>query len=857
MRPFRLLSAASILALVAGPALVGCSSAEESDSSSDALEGDARALWSDAKQLNLDDLSRVAAKFATDGFNDALGGDIGARVETKVYGRQAEPNRVLPNSTEIRGLDEIVTNLEARLGGTELGSRLNRTRLQSIEAGRASHFVESSFAFRAGIGHDWSFTPGGLADGSASIGLHAGTELESRVVLATDNAGLDAMVDAPLAAAKGTRGFIAPRSIEDIRKMVPGESFALRGNGKLATNLGLGVPVLTAGGPIGYEIVVSAGIGAVFEGRLDVQLMRLSGDEVIVDVGIDKLKGFKLHAAIEDHFGIKGLCDDGVACLRDVNLGGKNVNLQKFVERAVEKKLNKHFKTRAAISYEKEKERIGLTRVRFNLDKGNPQEVARALEQALKFDLRLAEAMSNRDLGQQNAGVVVEFDAVRSTTTTTLDFGFDLAGIDIYDRVVVKRNGTFVLQSPEGATLLTFDQLEKDRKLFQTTHGVTRMGVGALSVDARKPGAWKSEANLFVRTRFGDEHIHDDRFVDGLDAVIGSLAGKGAVAALDRSGSAIEQQLWAECPREQNPSGGYFPYGPEGNTCNIRLLNGPFAGLRAQGATDLAGAVREPHIAPLIAKAGELRLALQSVMFQGHAADTDGPAMAMTIDQRFDDAALAILTKKTEAEYRTALVDYLTILSVDRKAIGAGSSRDAARAEVERKMGDKIAKMSQTFAAGAGTYSKIADGEAELIGILQRNNKRFVSTPVGIRFAVDRDSREQLETEVMSSSAAERAQAITDLFDNLYKKSEKADVDVALYEEHAAVFPLVALVPAKNLKVALNVNISGMDDGKITERERFRVANLPTINETAKGPAVSEITLGAFDLETALTTKQR
>jgi hypothetical protein len=75
MRSLRLLSATSILVLAFAS---GCSSAEESDTSEGELAGDARAIWADAKALNLDDLSRVAAKFASDGFNDALGGDIGA-----------------------------------------------------------------------------------------------------------------------------------------------------------------------------------------------------------------------------------------------------------------------------------------------------------------------------------------------------------------------------------------------------------------------------------------------------------------------------------------------------------------------------------------------------------------------------------------------------------------------------------------------------------------------------------------------------------------------------------------------------------------------------------------------------------
>ena len=48
--------------------------------------------------------------------------------------------------------------------------------------------------------------------------------------------------------------------------------------------------------PHDYRVVVSAGVSSVIGGQLDVQLVRLAGDEVVVDVGVENGRGVSFHA---------------------------------------------------------------------------------------------------------------------------------------------------------------------------------------------------------------------------------------------------------------------------------------------------------------------------------------------------------------------------------------------------------------------------------------------------------------------------------------------------------------------------------------------------------------------------------
>ncbi len=832
---------------------------EEDDASSEAAVTELKAYWADAKRLDLSDLSRVAVGFASDELNDQLTvGSSGIRIDAPaVFAASAEPNRVLPDNTEIKALDTVVSGLASRFGESELGTEVNKARLAHLQSSSDSFYVESGFSARAGLNHGWSFAADGLLDGAgANIGFDVGAELSSRVIIATPNDKIASILSAPLQAAKEMRGFVYPRSLEDVRKMKPGEMFALRGSGKLAGNFGLGAPILVAEptGGVAYRIVASAGVAGVIGGQLDVQLLKLDGDEVIVDVGVERGKALSLHAAIRDGWGIKGVCEDGQKCLRTVELGPAKVDLQKLVEKAVEKRLNSYLTFKIEGQATNASTRVSVSRFRFHLDRGDRAQVSKALEQTLKFDMRLAQAMYNRDLGERSPAVVAEFDAVRAATTSTRSFGFELLGMNIYHRAVVKKEGTFIVQTPEGARSILFDSIHKDGGWFQMDHGYTRTGVAAQTLDARNPEAFKSEANLFLQTAVGDKHMDDDIIIDSVDALLAGIAGPAAVEALDKHGNQMQRLVWSTCPAERDNRGGGRNSGGAttqkfDEECNVKLLDTPeMQNLKRAGLAAIEPAIAHlPEDFKKVAReAANVRLTLQSVGIHNFDA-LNGPNASFTVDVRFDDKALDILTSKSKAEYAGALREFLTAVYADRMKVGADTDKNAVRAAVDDKWGNDIAKMAGKFEQRAKAYRLITDAERLLPTALA--GKRFSSYPMGIRFEVDGGDAKKYESAVLLSTSHDRAMAAARLFDTL--KDEADRINAPLYDEHTATFPLLSLVPANHIEVGMKVRA----DVKSTfwvKRERYLKAGFTSTSAHAKGRDVATISAGMFDLDAVI-----
>lgn len=845
-RPLALLS---LLALSATAACVAPGD-EEADSA-EAQVTELKAYWADAKRLDLGDLTRVAVGFATDGLNDRLASpSFGARFDPpQVFAAQPEPSRVLPNSAEIKALDGVVSGLAARFGEQELGTQVNAARLRHLQSGAAKYYVESAFSARAGLGEAWSFAASGLpSDANVTLGFDAGAELVSRVILATPDDELDSLVAAPLAAAKEMRGFVYPRSLDDVRRMKPGEMFALRGVGKLGANFGLGAPILVAEptGGLAYRILVSAGVSGVVGGQLDVQLVRLEGDEVVVDVGVENGRGISFQAAVRDGWGVKGICEDGERCLRTVELAGQRVDLSRLVEKSIEKRLNSYLSFRVEGQAANASSRVSLSRFRFHLDAGNRDEVEAALQQALKFDVRLAQALYNRDLGEREPAVVADFDAVRAATTSTRSFGFELLGMNVYHRAVVKKEGSFIVQTPEGAKSILFDTVHKNGGWFQMAHGYTRTGVAAQTLDARDPESFKSEANLFLQTAVGDKHMDDDVIIDNVDATLLGLVGREAVDALDEYGNAMERLVWSTCPVEQDRERNTRRFDEE---CNVRLLEDPaMTGLKAQGLAAIEPFARDlpADFQAIVREAANVRLTLQSVGIHNFDA-ANGPNASFTLDLRFDDKALGILTSRSKAEYAGALLEYLTAVHADRRKIGAGMDKQAARDAVSAKWGREIDRMGDMFEARAKSYRLIADAERLVPVTLQ--GKRFVSYPLGLRFSVDGNAARAYESAILQSTSHDRAKAASRLFDGLLEEADR--INGPLYDEHTTTFPLLALVPRANLEVGMSVRADVRSTFWV-KRERYLKAGFASVSASATGHDVSTIRAGMFNIDSVI-----
>ncbi|HNC24031.1 MAG TPA: TolC family protein, partial [Opitutaceae bacterium] len=108
----------------------------------------------------------------------------------------------------------------------------------------------------------------------------------------------------------------------------------------------------------------------------------------------------------------RGQTLDETRAVRPVELGPARVDLAKLVEKAVEKRLNSYLTFKIEGQSSSASSRVSLSRFRFHLDRGDREEVDEALEQALKFDVRLAQALYNENKARRSTGVATDLDVL-------------------------------------------------------------------------------------------------------------------------------------------------------------------------------------------------------------------------------------------------------------------------------------------------------------------------------------------------------------------------------------------------------------------------------------------------------------
>jgi hypothetical protein len=278
----------------------------------------------------------------------------------------------------------------------------------------------------------------------------------------------------------------------------------------------------------------------------------------------------------------------------------------------------------------------------------------------------------------------------------------------------------------------------------------------------------------------------------------------------------------------------------------VKLLDDPkMQSLKADGLRAVDGLIANlpEDFKKMAHEAANVRLTLQSVGIHNLDA-TNGPNVSFTLDARFDDKALAILTSKSKDDYARALREYLAAVYADRKEVGKSMDKDAVRAKVDDKWGGKIAEMADLFAARSKSYRDISDAE-KLIPVAL-NGKRFVSYPMGVRYSVDGNDARKYESAIIDSTSHDRARAAARLFDDLLKKADS--INAPLYDEHATTYPLLSLVPQQNLEVGMNVQ-ADVRSTFWAQRERYQKVGFKSTIATAKGADVSTIKAGLFDLD--------
>lgn len=872
------LLSATILGLLAA-AVPGCAAPEdEADSATGALsKPELQARFADMRKINTHNLSTIAVNAGAERLNKALAiktkyVELGVTVApTNVFGKTAEENSVLPANGKVKSIEQISSALATELGEREFPVELAKLRLSTLAAGHDKYFVETGFGVRGAVGFDLSHAAGGFGAGDTSIhvGFKKGSDLSARVVVATPEANLKDLLEvngeAISALRAGVGGFVVPEKAEQILKMKPGEAFGLSGQGTFAANFGVGVPIMVANaGPFAYTLAVSAGLSHAVNGVLDVQLVRLGGDEVAVDVGISEAQLDEQSLGISGGWGINDQCDDGARCL-DAGIG-------KIVRNGLAKRLGAFVKTSVRGSASQGAHRLELARARFHL---NQPEVAGALEQALHGDLRYAQALYTRGLDQAEPPVKFDFDMMRASMTNTRSFGAEVFGLDVYHRVAVEKSGSFAVQTPDGVQSVLWSSFQKNSGWFQMDHGSKLTAISSAALDAKNPDKAVNRANFIVQSVVGDKHMDDDVLLDSADALIASLVGKDALAPLDTYGTPMQEAVGRECPVQHGASG------PRSDTadrdtwdeaCNVALIQDESKKVVqvATGALSLVDARRRgveafkalpevaampPAFKDLLASAAELRLTLQ--MVKVHALDTNnGPGVSFALDYRLDDKALGLLAKADEDKYRGAVERYLAVVSGRRAGIDGATALGDAEA---KKAVDAMVARLQRF---KGNYRNLSENESQDLPRLLAG-KPYVNLPIGIRFDVsdvadvsDAERMKQYLGDVdrirVESISHQRAMLGKELFDGLAAAADKnvgfSNGKQRLFGEQAAAYPLLAVLPAANIEVGMDL-AANVESTFWAKRERFIKAGFSASSKSARGADVEPITGKLFDLQ--------
>lgn len=772
-----------------------------------------RSLLRDPSELSLRDLIDIGAALATDEVNDFLDELDYAEIEldrTTTY-----------DEAEVATL---VSGLTARFGAHELSTAVGQLRLDHLQGSSDEVYAESAFTIGPHLGElvgPLNFDVpsfGGDEDGTVRLGFKAGADIETRLVTAHRHPN-DSFFRAPLAAIKDLpRGFILPRSLEDIRRMKPGELIAKHGEGQLGLNLGVGVPLLLAE-PISfltYELVFSAALRTRLEGDLDIQLIKMAGDEVVIDVGIERARVRQAEVALEDKWGAQGLLELEVA------LGPVEVDLGRIAERALESVLDSQLDLfEVTASRTKNDMRMSVVRLRFDLAETDPTLAERAISQALLGDVRLAQALANR----REPGVAVDFDLLRAGVSTTSYAGAEIFGLGVYRRAM-SETGTIVEQTPAGTRAFAFDTLHRDVGWFFTSHGYSRTALAGIefSVDGRPT----SEANLVVQVAEGDSHMERDKLVDHLDGLIVSLAGPEAMRAIEEPANELERFVEEECK-------GFAVFNP----CPLTTFEAPTAvGLRARAEDNLEQALGyvDPALWQMLREVVKMRLLAQSV-YEQKAAFT-GPGVSLVTDYRLDDRALtAILNDSAGQRVKESVLALLQQTEISRM----DTEMSGARAEIENEAWEQLESVGEAVDAHAYAYQRALAAEYATIERVGNVGARGLE----VRFTVNRRNTPIYEEAIAQSLASRRAQIAAATFDSL---RELAD-DLGPHAEQVVAYGLLGATPSESVEVRLNLEID-LEDTWAFWREPYRNAGYPeALDVFATGSSVNPINGGFFNVD--------
>lgn len=843
---------------------VGCSAdSGEGDSAESASSVTSyRTIWKDLRELDGSGWTKLMGEVASDKIQESVGGDLAsASWDVKAASTGANVKASSLPGMSVYDLDTISTGLLQRFGDADLPARVNKIRKDNVDGG---YYLDAVTTGGLKLAKSWGIDGPDAGDFKASIsfGFDSGVDVTSRVVVHSPKDKIGDEAKAWLTSLLSERDYLFSKSDAAVDEMKPGEMWAMRGKGRLGGHLGVGVPIVTSGA---FSVVFNAGISANLEGLVDVQVIKLDGGQVVVDLGIQDGAVGRWSAGVGGSFGVPDICKDSETgkngdCLPTLGSGAAKVDLKTVVPNLARDLLNDYVGFRVETGGSKGSQRLSVLRLRFDFAAASGEaakEARAAFARAIRFDARHAQTLYHQQIGAAKPTVTVEADLFRSMSTSTRYTDFDAFGFSVYESRDDAREGTMTLRTPSDTKVVSYSMRNKRAGWFETRHGFSRMALAATSA---KEGA---QANLVLNIATSDKHL-DERglLTENADAVLLATGGRAVSDALDAFGNPLQARM-KTCLAD--------------DACVLRELGGPsadaaraaFEGRRdAEIASALRGMPRElagrADYVALVEEAARMRLSAQALAFSGD--QMEGPAMDFTFGLRVDDRGLDELLNPSRVEdFKARAYDYLvTATSLNRTymAPAGGITKadlmkrlqgqavsgqlDDPKWPTYAKLVDDLAKV---YVESAKRYQKVRAAEKGAREAMRRFEGRFVPVFVGLDLDTVKGAGKRADAQrSFASLAHQSAEAAASLVDALYDEAGgELHRTTHLWPEHLVGYTIAQLVSPANRETTIDLRITN----KLAPR--FAAAGLgrwATAKPIVAGQ-VTKVSFGPLDLEAA------
>ncbi len=803
-------------------------SAECPQGKCDRVSDSVQELYSDMKRINLDDLVSFGAGLATDEVNGLLSEipfvDLKLS-ETSLFGLQ---ERVLFGETMINSIQALQAGLTSGLGEEAFATQINALRMKTLQNSDFDVFAESSFKLGSALTSSWSLDHSD--DALGSLGFDLSPKLEALVIAPYRNVS-EAVVNSPLAALKEMQGFVLPRDVNDITRLVPGSSVTMRGEGVVGMNLNVGVPLVATSLSqyLNLSAKFSGGARISLSGNLDVQLVRGDGQTAYLDVGLTEQKVKHFSVAVHSAYGIEGLPT------AELNVGGLKVDLADVLGKALERQLNDKLGIFDAQRNNSNLEgRISVARFEFDLAQATPS-LAQALQQGMKGDIRLAQALAIRD----DSGVQQHFQLTKEFQIDSKYLGFRLLSMRFFSSTEEARGSVHIGAHGERQEIL-YDEIDRKGGLFFTERGSSWRQTTSTHSDNAGQSRSLNNARLILTEH--DNFLSKDQINDHFDALLAYFYGDeavfGDIGVICDEISEFADHACGNRPDSDDSRRDRDAY----DDCVANLpVNDRMRELielayqRSSNHEILwksqdfeAGSASAQTVAEAVLAT---RIGVSSVHDIPNASLT-GPSGTIVTQVRFSDEAIDILmAKEAPQRFSQALMLVMALMDLDR-------SDDIDDRFDERT--DYLNDKSRRIADVEASYSALMDRFQQYTGVgeLTWRDGTPVSEEVGL-LLVPQDSNQPVS---IASIAQLKGQLVGSLYGSLVEAAKRLGEPDTLLIGYA----LLHLVPPNMIELMINAQFETDHDGGYHQYD---------LDLYGQGDA-SFIDAGMFDLNALLGAKE-